>query len=164
MLPAAAGGIRCQLSTVTHEQFRTTSTADPERLWLLLLEGVDDARNLGFTLRTADALGLSYESLWEALVASVNAKTSETLPQHGSPIIVRISADVNATMVQSLGKSGDSESLGNAPREKAGDIDPQSSPPRTAEQQRLIKEERMQQKAMPTSKLSSKADDDEIPF
>ena len=24
---------------------------------LLLLEGVDDARNLGFTLRTADALG-----------------------------------------------------------------------------------------------------------
>ena len=46
------------------------------------------------TPRTADALGLSYESLWEALVASVNAKTSETLPQHGSPIIVRISADV----------------------------------------------------------------------
>lgn len=46
------------------------------------------------TPRTADALGLSYESLWEALVASVNAKSADAIPQHGSPIIVRISADV----------------------------------------------------------------------
>ena len=46
------------------------------------------------TPRTADALGLSYENLWEALVASVNAKSADAIPQHGSPIIVRISADV----------------------------------------------------------------------
>jgi hypothetical protein len=45
------------------------------------------------TPRTADALGLSYDSLWDALVEAVNAKR-ETMPhQHGSPIIVRMSAE-----------------------------------------------------------------------
>jgi hypothetical protein len=45
------------------------------------------------TPRTADALGLSYDSLWDALVEAVNAKKQAMDHQHGSPIIVRIVHD-----------------------------------------------------------------------
>jgi 23S rRNA (guanosine2251-2'-O)-methyltransferase len=54
---------------------------------LLLLEGVDDARNLGFTLRTADALGahavLIKKHLWDFDAAEVSRPSSgayERLP------------------------------------------------------------------------------------
>ena len=47
---------------------------------LLLLEGVDDARNLGFTLRTADALGahavLIKKHLWDFDAAEVSRPSS----------------------------------------------------------------------------------------
>jgi tRNA G18 (ribose-2'-O)-methylase SpoU len=53
----------------------------------LLLEGVDDARNLGFTLRTADALGalavLIKKHLWDFDAAEVSRPSSgayERLP------------------------------------------------------------------------------------
>lgn len=48
--------------------------------WLLLLEGVDDARNLGFTLRTAEALGveavLIKKHLWDFDAADVSRASS----------------------------------------------------------------------------------------
>src|SRR5438046_10462202 len=64
MLAGCSEGRRGQIGHVV-ETVRTRS----EPPLLLLLEGVDDARNLGFTLRSADALGvhavLIKKHLWD---------------------------------------------------------------------------------------------------
>src|SRR5215211_987547 len=90
----AHGATHGGVLAICSEKPRTTPAELIERLdhlgeppLLMLLEGVDDARNLGFTLRTADALGahavLIKKHLWDfdpTEVARPSSGAYERLP------------------------------------------------------------------------------------